>query len=910
VELRNSYEASARESAKAFDEGRTGDAKLASLEANKYSDALEKVEKASRVSGSERGRALRSLRVMMNEDFSLASMEMQRRAAKGGEPLTEGERSELVKIADDYKKANEDLQKHMAERIDRASKAAVDEALARIAKETRPTVEPHVRIIADRVKGYFDKRAEAALKRLSGATFSTPLPDLIDLGVSKIISGAIEFGEWSAKMIADLGERVKPHLKTVWDASHKALDDHIAQVASGNTREKVKTAVKSTGDKIAKARETIKTRVAAKETEKLSPQIQKMARAFIESGITDREKLIDAVHNELQQILPDITRRETMDAISGYGDFKQLSKDEISVKLRGMKGEMQQIAKLEDMAKGVPPSKTGIERREPTAEERKLIKAVNEAKIQFQVPITDPATQLKSALDTRKALLKGQIEDLENRIKTGDYSKKPKRELALDRTAMELEAQKGRLRKKFLEGQRKSQLAARTGSEKTFDFIGNARRFSVLSGANVLAKLAAYSATKLPIMGITEAIGGALSKARGIRDIAEKAPSESGASYDAYAKAIAKGLTQGFVDAYKVAKTGQSDLKAAFSDRPDTGREWYNFFQTVHEVIKSPLRRAAFELSLQKRMAHAVKNGVDISDPLVQVALSKDAYLDSDRALLLESNKLASGIRGLLKQLETPNKKSGEIPIVGKAAATLGRVEFPILTVPFNYMKQTLTSAFGLATGSLKARAALKRGVENLSPEEADNIMRHLKYGSIGGAMLLYGFYDGYKNGSNGVFGGYYQPGEKRKDNQAGVGGLKIGDTKISGLLLHNPVLAVGQLGHTIGAIAAQKHSKANPEQRGVAIGSISGMMGLLNESPLGRQFELVSDLSDPKSAEWALGEHAKSLAVPQLVQEAAQATDKDAAGNVIKRAPVTVGQHVKTGIPILRQTVPKKKQP
>ncbi len=223
-------------------------------------------------------------------------------------------------------------------------------------------------------------------------------------------------------------------------------------------------------------------------------------------------------------------------------------------------------------------------------------------------------------------------------------------------------------------------------------------------------------------------------------------------------------------------------------------------------------------------------------------------------------------------------------------------------------MKQTLQSAFGLVTGSLKARSALKRGIDNLSPEEADNIMRHLKYGSIGGAMLLYGFYDGYKNGSNGVFGGYYQPGEKRKDNQAGVGGVKIGDTKISGLFLHNPILAVAQLGHTIGAIANQKHSKANPETRGVAIGTIVGTMGLLNESPLGRQFELVSDLSDPKSAEWALGEWTKAHAVPQLIQESAEFTDRDAAGNVIKRAPVTVGQHVKTGIPGLRETVPRKK--
>ena len=56
--------------------------------------------------------------------------------------------------------------------------------------------------------------------------------------------------------------------------------------------------------------------------------MQKLARALVESGITDREKLIDAVHKILTDVDPTFTRREAMDAISGYGDFKQLRKDQ------------------------------------------------------------------------------------------------------------------------------------------------------------------------------------------------------------------------------------------------------------------------------------------------------------------------------------------------------------------------------------------------------------------------------------------------------------------------------------------------------------------------------------------------------------------------------------------------------
>lgn len=135
-------------------------------------------------------------------------------------------------------------------------------------------------------------------------------------------------------------------------------------------------------------------------------------------GVTERNALIDAVHAVLVDISPGITRRQTMDAISGYGDFKQLSKDEISVQLRDLKGQMQQLAKLEDMQAGQAPKKTGVERRAPSDEERRLIKQVEEAKKKGGYKVTDPATQLRSALQAIQTRLTHQIADLEHEIDT------------------------------------------------------------------------------------------------------------------------------------------------------------------------------------------------------------------------------------------------------------------------------------------------------------------------------------------------------------------------------------------------------------------------------------------------------------------------------------------------------------
>lgn len=924
IDLRNAYEKSAREAAQAFDDSkefpdREADMVRANLETNRLSNELSDVEQASRVSGSETGRALRALQIMANEDYSLAALETSRRAAKGGAPLTDAERAGLTKVANDYKKANDELQKHIADKDKRLSDLAIKEALDKVEREAKEIkIHPKIIQIAEKIVAGLDKRADAARQRIKERGFRfntgvdpTVLRDVAEIGAAHLGHKVLDFAKWSEKMISEFGEGIKPHLDEIFKASTKLIDDLKAEPA-------VKRELKrqDVTERIAATSENIQEKIKDGKKSEISGQVNRLSRWLVESGtVKGREALIDAVHSVLQKADPTITRREAMDAISGYGDFKQLTKDEVSVKLRGFRGEMQQIAKLEDMAAGKPPLKTGVERRTPTDEERNLIKAVNESKIKFQVPITDPATQLKSALDTRKTQVENQIKDLERRLREGDFSKKPRRELVVDRRLQELTAKRDAIRKKVRAAETEARNKNKSGFEKTFDWISNARRFAVLSGNKVLLKLAAYSATKLPTMFATEAVGGALGRLPYLRQVAERAPSEGGFSTRALTTAAAKFLTKGLEDAYKTAVEGHSDIKSAFSAKPELQRHWYDFAQTMHEVIKSPLRRAAFELSLAKRMEFAARKGTDITDPLVQMLLAKDAYLDSDRALLLESNRVASGIRGWIKQLEQKAKATGKPSMAGKAGATLARVELPILSVPLNYVRQTLMSAFGLISGSAKLARAFHEGIDKLTPEEADSIMRHFKYGSIGGAMLLYGFYDGYHNGANGSLGGFYQPREKRGKNQAQFGGARVAVQNVSGVFLHNPIIAVAQLGHTIGAITAQKLKKGSQEERGIAVGTLAGTLGLLNESPLGRTTELVSTLSDPHTSGQALNEHIKGIVIPQLMNEAAQFTDKPAQNlkdyitmDTRKREPHGLKQTLETGIPVLRESVPLKK--
>jgi hypothetical protein len=183
--------------------------------------------------------------------------------------------------------------------------------------------------------------------------------------------------------------------------------------------------------------------------ESLGKVANDLAKQFISEGITEREALIDAVHRELQSVLPGITRDETMDAISGYGQFRPLSRGEIEVRLRDLKGQMQQLGKLRDMIAGQAPSKTGIERRTPSDEERRLIQQVNEAKRKGGFVVTDPATQLKSALDGIKTRLRNQIADLEEQLESRQQIVKKKTGVTYDAEALALKKQRDVLKAEY-----------------------------------------------------------------------------------------------------------------------------------------------------------------------------------------------------------------------------------------------------------------------------------------------------------------------------------------------------------------------------------------------------------------------------------------------------------------------------
>lgn len=240
----------------------------------------------------------------------------------------------------------------------------------------------------------------------------------------------------------------------------KKLRDAIAKLeAELQSAERVETTVSATIktpppaiQELQKKRDRLKAFVdAARSPKELRALAQSLAREFVANGIFERGALLDAVHSELVKAYPQITRRQTMDAISGYGDFKPLKKGEIEETLRDLKGQLQQIAKLEDMAAGQAPKKTGVERRTPSDEERALIKQVEQAKREGGFVVTDPEKQLKSTLDSIKTRLRNQIADLTKQIQAREKIVTDKRLPPTDAEVESLRKQRDVLKEQFRE---------------------------------------------------------------------------------------------------------------------------------------------------------------------------------------------------------------------------------------------------------------------------------------------------------------------------------------------------------------------------------------------------------------------------------------------------------------------------
>lgn len=519
----------------------------------------------------------------------------------------------------------------------------------------------------------------------------------------------------------------------------------------------------------------------------------------------------------------------------------------------------------------------------------------------------DQISRLKS-YKTRTAT---RTEELEAKTEAGDFSAKPKpAPLVMDEEALRLKERNMRAEMAFQEALIKDRYAHRTPLETLRDWAVKWRRGFLLSGIGTLEKLTGAAVARLGITPAEEAVGAALGKIPGISEVAAKAPRQGGFNSEAEAKALTAAVMQGLKDSVDILKSGKSQLDVLFGKGKDGAlresdvlpRSFIDLFGQIHGAMKAPVKRAEYARSLEKRLTYAIRNGVDVSDPGVQTRLMVEAYKDANRSIFLQDNIVVDAWNAGIARMQAIDKATGKSKPAGVVGATVAKVLLPIVRVPTNIVAETVEYATGSVTGSARLALALRRGVENLPEEQADLIMRQLKKGSLGAAALLIGYFN-YK-----AVGGFYQSGEKRKASDAKVGSVKVLDTELESHLLHHPVLESLQIGATVHRVQEEKVRKGDQEAFGEGVWAAA--LGLTEEVPFAREaVEASKILQGGSEGQYARGELAKSFVVPAASESVARQLDKKTPfspfEDTTKRKAKTLGEHVQSGIPLLREELP-----
>jgi hypothetical protein len=396
---------------------------------------LNELDQAAQDARSTWGRFGQLWQRSMREDFTLAALERKARVRKG-EALTPEESAQIKTIADDVAAEQVKADAAVAKAEDVQIEKRVDEVIAASAKQPDDIPAPlmqRFREYMQRVSAAAEFQAQKAEEALRaafeksqrlGAVPSAPDPILghvIDLAFAKVVKGAADFGGWSAEMVSKWGSRIEPYLKNAWDAATAKANSSVDSFTlDKKKRAAVQKKLQTTAEQQGRVTQAMAERLKEGESiDELSRYVDKLVDTFVQGGVRDRGALVAAVKGVLEPLAPGITDRKVGELISGYGQSSQLSKDPLKVVKRDLKGQLQQVSKLEALAAKEPLRKTGPERRTASDEERRLIKQVNEAKKAAGVVTTDPETQLKSTMDSARTRFANQIKDLTLEIETG-----------------------------------------------------------------------------------------------------------------------------------------------------------------------------------------------------------------------------------------------------------------------------------------------------------------------------------------------------------------------------------------------------------------------------------------------------------------------------------------------------------
>lgn len=848
---------------------------------------LQEAQEVAWKGGSERGAALQSQKMFADEDFEYTTLERNFKIAKGREPSSEEVR-QLQEIADEHKAKSEALEAELAGQGKELS-------------DIKASIPPkHILDIAEnyvnKLKTLADKERERL--RAKGNVFQAgidprDLKSAAIIGADHLANMSLDFAKWSDKMIDEFGEKVKPHLKKLFEDAQNILKGGHA-------------ALKSDADVMARTLKAQKTWMENRIKE-------------LNNAITKRERITrtkttlvpDAELEKLQSQAKSL--KEDYDAI--FPPERTIS-DERRLKMLQKQAEnrieqLDTAIKNNERIKRDKPSPIADKRLDQLREQRAELQKKYDEQFPKETSPRPPMTDAQRLQALEKRLGKKQ-KAISEKVANKDFSETEKREpldpfaIKQDKNAtaedraratriVAAQAEVGKIEKRFRRmkdtAERQNELKRKWIQRKLKNFV----RGSMLSAVTVIEKLGAASIGRTVTRPVKTGIGYVASKI--LPNIASKAAIEGSKGFVNDVKnevhAIAKAYTTGIMDMGRTLTGRGTDISNAYGQNENylkSGKvlpfEMSQLIGQMHDSLKAPAFRSEYEGVLGNLILDAKKNRYPIDNETLFV-LGQKAYQYAQRAKFNESRKMTDLIQ---KHVLGPLDNNEITPV--QAIGTFLHIVMPIHKISTNVVAQSLESSpLGLVKGLGKAASAKIKGLDNLTPDQADIIMRNIKHGTFGSAMYALGLFAGGK-----VIGSFYQKYDKDDDkDKAKYNTVQIDGVRIPAALLHLPEFNAMFMGATTKRIyeeslaAKHKDGTKTGEKEAAARAATGGVRGLIEETPgleaadaLTNIYHAImgGDEEQMRESRYGVGNFIAGRAAPGFMRNTAEWFDQDPAGH------------------------------
>jgi len=582
--------------------------------------------------------------------------------------------------------------------------------------------------------------------------------------------------------------------------------------------------------------------------------------------------------------------------ITALNRFMEKTKRAIDTKEKALK---RSISKYQELISGrnlKPAKKLSATPETPEmARDKPILKALQDTYEQMKKDAEPPKDPEASRIKAYKTRVTKRVAEMEEQLRTGDFSKKAKRPaIELDAEGSALKEKQDRLKIQVDQVVESQRLANRSPGERTADGIKSWRRFVLLFGVKVLGKLTIAAGSRFGITPMEGMLGNILELAPPLRKIGEIAHREGGGfNISAEAKSLSQlWENKSFEDMASIWKTGLGELDVLYGDHKyASSPELLNSMGRIHSILKVMPKRAEFYRSMQIIAESYAREGHDLNDPKTQAMVAAESYVEANRAILMNDNLIVSAYKAFLGTFKRADNKGAS------AFALAVETEFPIIKVATNFADEVLSyTAGGLRSIPGLTKAALK-GIDALSPKEADFILRNLKKNSLSALMASAVF-----SGALGLtFGGYYTRGEKRDPADLGPGEWAINGKKMPGFASHIPLLESMQVYQTVKNAYQAAKFKGQGEASSIAGGVGQAAYGMMEHIPfVGTTSRDLVAFETPEGRQKYFTNLAISLILPPDVGALARTMDNDT-----PRAPTTAAESLKNVVPGMRGDVP-----